>query len=66
MDTKDKDNNPNILIDVFVDAYTSSLQFYTRLYRSFLDVIFVPFTDTQEEIREIREETKKRGQIILY
>jgi polyhydroxyalkanoate synthase subunit PhaC len=58
-DTKDKYNNPNILIDAFVDAYASPLQFYTRLHRSFLDALFVPFTDAQEELWEIKESKKQ-------
>jgi hypothetical protein len=58
-----KDNNPHALmdafIDAFIDAYASFLQFYSRLNRSFLDALFVPFTDAREELREIRKEAKK-------
>ena len=39
---KDKDNNPHALTDAFIDAYASSLQFYSRPNRSFLDALFVP------------------------
>jgi hypothetical protein len=49
-DMKDKDNTPNVLIDAFVDVYASSLQFYARLNRSFLDALIEPFTDAREEL----------------
>jgi hypothetical protein len=57
-DRMDK-SNPTILMDAIVDIYASSLQFYSRLNRSFLDVLFVPFTDAREELREIRKEEAK-------
>jgi hypothetical protein len=65
-DRKDK-NNPTILMDTIVDAYASSLQFYSRLNRSFLDALFVPFIDAREELREIRKEDamKEEKQIEL-
>jgi hypothetical protein len=62
MDTKDKDHNPN-LINAFVDAYASSLQFYARVNKSFLEALSVPFADTQEELREIKEEIKKQDKL---
>ena len=46
-------------MDAIVDIYASSLQFYSRLNRSFLDALFVPFTDAREELREIRKEEAK-------
>ena len=44
-DRKDK-SNPIIIMDAIVDAYASLLQFYSRLNRSFLDALCVPFTLT--------------------
>jgi polyhydroxyalkanoate synthase len=52
-------NNPTILMDAIVDNYASSLQFHSRLNRSFLDALFVPFTDAREELREIKNEETK-------
>ena len=52
-------SNPTILMDAIVDIYASSLQFYSRLNRSFLDVLFVSFTDAREELRELRKEEAK-------
>ncbi len=54
-------------MDAIVDAYASSLQFYSRLNRSFLDALFVPFIDAREELREIRKEDamKEEKQIEL-
>src|SRR5919108_4012971 len=61
-----KDNNPHALTDAFIDAYASSLQFYSRLNRSFLDALFVPFTDAREELREIRKEAKKEEEKLYF
>jgi poly[(R)-3-hydroxyalkanoate] polymerase subunit PhaC len=65
--SKDKvKNNQIILMDAIVDAYASSLQFYSRLNRSFLDALFVPFTDAREELREIRKEEAKKEEKVYY
>ena len=62
-DNKDK-SIPTILMDSIMNAYASSLQFYSRLNRSFLDALFVPFTDALDELREIKkEEAKKEGKV---
>jgi hypothetical protein len=53
-DAKHGDNQFEFIKDAFIDAYASSLQFYSRLNRSFLDALFVPFTDAREELREIK------------
>lgn len=46
-------------VDSFIDAYASSIQFYSRLNSAFMDAIFVPFTDArEEEIREIKNRIK--------
>jgi polyhydroxyalkanoate synthase len=58
-----KDNTPNVLIDAFVDAYASSLQFYAKLNRSFLDALIVPFTDAREELREIKKMMGKQDKL---
>jgi polyhydroxyalkanoate synthase subunit PhaC len=47
-------------MDSIIDAYASSLQFYSRLNRSFLDALFVPFTDARDELREIKKEEAKK------
>jgi hypothetical protein len=63
---KDDKGNPILPVDAIVDAYASSLQFYSRLNRSFLDALFVPFTDAREKLRQIREEVKKEEYPVNY
>ena len=53
-------------MDAIFDAYASSLQFYSRLNRSFLDALFVPFINAREEFRKIREEVKKEEYPVNY
>ena len=45
-------------VDTYINAYTSSIEFYSRLNSAFIDALSVPFTDAREEIREIRNEIK--------
>jgi hypothetical protein len=59
-------DNPFILTDPFVDVYASSLQFYSRLNRSFLDALFVPFTDAREEMRDKERSKRRKSTIILH
>ena len=61
---RDKDNNQNILTDAFVDAYASSLQFYSRLNRTFFESLSVPLLDERlpderEELLEVKKGTKR-------
>ncbi|HEU5119828.1 MAG TPA: alpha/beta fold hydrolase [Candidatus Nitrosocosmicus sp.] len=44
------------LIDTFVDAFTSSIEFYSRLNSAFIDALSVPFSDAQKQIKDIRKE----------
>ena len=46
-------------VDAYIDAYASSIEFYSRLNSAFIDAVSVPFTDAREEIREIRNEIKR-------
>jgi len=63
-DIKKNDKNYNYklistnFVDAYIDAFASSIQFYSRLNSAFMDSIFVPFTDAREEIREIKNEMK--------
>jgi polyhydroxyalkanoate synthase subunit PhaC len=57
---KENKGNQILPVDAIVDAYASSLQFYSRLNKSFLDTLFVPFTDAREELRKIRKEEVKK------
>jgi polyhydroxyalkanoate synthase subunit PhaC len=59
-DTKHGDNQFEFIKDAFIDAYASSLQFYSRLSRSFLEALFIPFTDAREELREIKKATEEK------
>jgi polyhydroxyalkanoate synthase subunit PhaC len=47
-------------LDAYIDAYASSIEFYSRLNSAFIDAVSVPFTDAREEIREIRNEIKPK------
>ena len=47
------------LLDICIDAYASSIQYYSRLNSAFMDALFVPFTDAREEITEIKNEVKE-------
>ena len=49
---------PSNFVDAYIDAYASSIEFYSRLNSAFIDAVSVPFTDAREEIREIRNEIK--------
>ena len=51
--------SPNF-VDAYIDAYASSIEFYSRLNSAFIDAVSVPFTDAREEIREIRNEIKPK------
>ena len=44
------------LIDTFVDAFASSIEFYSRLNSAFIDALSVPFSDAQNQIKDIRKE----------
>jgi polyhydroxyalkanoate synthase subunit PhaC len=53
----DKYNQLNLL-DAYIDAFASSIEFYSRLNSAFIDAVSIPFTDAREEIREIRNEIR--------
>ena len=55
---RNDDHVKSQLMETYIDAYTSSIEFYSRLNRAFIDALSVPFTDAREEIREIRNEIK--------
>jgi len=63
-DIKKNDKNYNYklistnFVDAYIDAFASSIQFYSRLNSAFMDAIFVPFTDAREDIREIKNEIR--------
>lgn len=44
------------LIEVYVDAIASSIEYYSRLNSAFIDALSVPFKDAREEIKEIRKQ----------
>ena len=47
-------------VDIYIDVYASSIEFYSRLNSAFIDAVSVPFTDAREEIRKIRNEIKPK------
>ncbi|MFB5600747.1 MAG: alpha/beta fold hydrolase [Nitrososphaeraceae archaeon] len=55
-------NNPlkyaTNFVDAYIDAFASSIEFYSRLNSAYIDAVSVPFTDAREEVRQIRNEIK--------
>ena len=45
-------------VDNLVDVYIYSLQLHPRLASSFIDAIFIPFTEAKEELRELRKDSR--------
>ncbi len=43
------------LIDTYINAFTSSIEFYSRLNSSFVEALFVPFMDTWQVVKEIQK-----------
>lgn len=59
----DKNHNYHLtynFVDAYIDAYASSIEFYSRLNSAFIDAVSVPFTDAREEIRELRDGIKPK------
>lgn len=44
------------LIDTYINAFTASVDFYSRLNSSFVESLFVPFTDGRQVVKEIKKE----------
>lgn len=56
--TTNDDYNKYQLIETYIEAFTSSIEFYTKLNNAFIDALSVPFTDAREEIKEIKRKVK--------
>lgn len=58
--TNNTNNNNNYnkipLIETYIDAFASSLEFYSRLNSAFIDALSVPFKDARQDIKNIRKE----------
>jgi hypothetical protein len=52
--------DPPDFVDAYIDAFASSIDFYSRLNSAFIDAVSVPFTDARKEIKEIRNEIKPK------
>ena len=48
-------SNP-MLMETYIDAFASSIDFYIRVNRAFIDAFSVPLTDAREELKEIKKE----------
>ena len=46
-----------LLMETYIDAFASSIEFYTRVNRAFINAFSVPLTDAREELIEIKKET---------
>jgi hypothetical protein len=53
-------------VDAYIDAFASSIEFYSRLNSAFIDAVSVPFTDAREEIREIKNNAIKPKDFFNY
>ena len=45
-----------LLMEPYIDAFASSIEFYSRVNRAFIDAFSVPLTDAREELKEIKKE----------
>ena len=56
--TNTNDNNyyKRQLVETYVDAFASSIKFYSRVYGAFIEAFSVPFTDAREDLKEIKKE----------
>ncbi|WP_415309522.1 hypothetical protein [Candidatus Nitrosocosmicus sp. FF01] len=43
-------------IDIYINAFTASMEFYSRLNSSFVDALFVSFTETRHVVEEIKKQ----------
>ncbi|HSA75047.1 MAG TPA: hypothetical protein VLE21_02550 [Candidatus Nitrosocosmicus sp.] len=53
------------VIDTFIDAFASSIEFYSRLYSAFIDALSVPFSDARKQIKDIRKEIMPDKDLLL-
>jgi polyhydroxyalkanoate synthase subunit PhaC len=53
------------LMETYIDAFASSIEFYSRLNSAFIDALSVPFTDVRKELKEIKKEVRG-GKDLLY
>ena len=42
------------LIDTYINAFAGSIEFYSKLNSAFFDAVSIPFTDTRNQIKEIK------------
>ena len=58
--------SPLNFVDTYIDAFASSIEFYSRLNSAFIDALSVPFKDAREEIREIKKNAIKPQDFFNY
>lgn len=58
-------NKPRLL-EAYVDTFTSSIEFYSRLNSAFIDALSVPFTYARDEIKEIKKEVTDDSRNLLF
>lgn len=54
------------LMETYIDVFTSSIEFYSRLTSAFIDALSVPFTDTRKEIKEIKKQVLGDKDSLLF
>ena len=50
INTNDDYVNPQ-LMETYIDVFASSIEFYSKVNRAFIDAFSVPLTDAREEIK---------------
>ena len=55
--TNSNDNHvKSQLMETYIDAFASSIEFYSRVNRAFIEAISVPLIDAREDLKEIKKE----------
>ena len=55
INTNDDYVNPQ-LMETYIDVFASSIEFYSKVNRAFIDAFSVPLTDAREDLKEIKKE----------
>ncbi|WP_148687326.1 alpha/beta fold hydrolase [Candidatus Nitrosocosmicus hydrocola] len=62
----DSCSNRSRLLEIYVDVFASSIEFYSRLNSAFIDALSVPFTDARNEIKEIKTQVIGDGRNLIF
>ena len=53
---RNDDHVKSQLMETYIDAFASSIEFYSRVNRAFIEAISVPLIDAREDLKEIKKE----------